>query len=109
MREIRVILQEINAILAAHGVEPWTVVLTDLQERLEKAIASGNLSLMAEALDDLRQDYGGRGSFNDVFISPEAGHHISRKEVEQVNERLQRLQAYLYQIVAAEIDRPGKS
>jgi hypothetical protein len=85
MKKIRIILREIVAILAAHGVEQWKVVLADLQERFEKANASGNVSLMAAALEDLKELFGGMGSFNDVFISPEAGHHISRTEVNRAN------------------------
>jgi hypothetical protein len=57
-------------------------------------------------IQHLLSAYGGMGSFDDLFLSPENGTQISASEVSDVDERLKRLSSEAFRL-AREIERSG--
>lgn len=108
MKKIRTILEEIIGLMTKYHVEPWREILEAIAGQLERAMESERPKHAVEALESLKELYGGMGSFNDVFISPEAGHQIPHSKVNSVNAELQRLQTLLYQEIDQELNRVSK-
>jgi hypothetical protein len=50
------------------------------------------------AVPSLLADFGGMGSFNDVWIDPRNGHHITMEQVRSVNQHFGRLRAEIYEL-----------
>jgi hypothetical protein len=55
-------------------------------------------------LEQIQRLYGGMGSFNDLFVTDRAGHHIEPGNIDRVNTRLQQLQQDLFLAVTSEIE-----
>lgn len=86
-------LEEIVALLHAHGEEHWSAWLAGDLERIRKGDAYG--------IEHLLSAYGGMGSFSDLFLSPENGSRIAASEVGPVNERLRRLASRAHDLARA--------
>ncbi len=99
------LLHIICTILDRHNERFWSEQVADIQKRLKRALDSGSTSWILTLLEEIRELYGGMGSFGDIFITHQAGHDIEPGEVSGVNSRFQELQDSLYLVVTAEIDR----
>ena len=83
-------LSETAELLRAHGVEHWP-------ERLESHAERVRL-VHIEAVRGLLADFGGMGSFNDVWIDSRNGHRIAIDQVQPVNLRFGKLRSEIYQL-----------
>jgi hypothetical protein len=83
-------LSDTAELLRFYGVEYWPERLESYAERVRFA--------GTEAVPSLLGDFGGMGSFNDVWIDPRNGHRITREQVQPVNQRFGRLRAEIYQL-----------
>jgi hypothetical protein len=84
------VLKEAAELLRSYGVEHWS-------ERLEGHAEQVRLA-DSKAVPELLADFGGMGSFNDVWIDPRNGHRITTDQVEPVNKRFHKLQTEIYQL-----------
>jgi hypothetical protein len=83
-------LGDATELLRSHAVTHWP-------ERLERHADRVRLA-DTEAVPGLLADFGGMGSFNDVWIDPRNGHRITMEQVESVNQRFRKLQAKIYRL-----------
>ena len=84
------VLSDAAELLRSHAVQDWP-------ERLEshaKRVRLGD----REAISSLLAEFGGMGSFNDVWIDPRNGHRIRTEQVVPVNHRLGKLQEEIYEL-----------
>lgn len=84
------VLSEAAAVLRSHAVEHWP-------ERLESYADLVRLA-DAEAVPSLLTEFGGMGSFNDVWIDPRNGHRITTEQVQPVNRRFDKLRDEIYRL-----------
>lgn len=105
IRRIVDLLDRIYQIMADHRVGAWEDRIYDLRSRLASAADSKNRPAVRALLEDISYLYGGMGSFNDLYISSQAGHQIEERHVRGVNTRFQQLQEKLYVAVSAQLDR----
>ena len=90
MQELASQLTVCAAFLEQYGVHPdWPSMLLALATRLR----DGDISAAAE----LRTQFGGMGSFNDILIHPHNGHRIDEKDVDIVNSRLGEMRHQLFE------------
>lgn len=90
------LLDEINDVLRKHNVRNWTDVLLDIANQIEQAKNLNDPSHILAFIEEIKGLYSGMGSFNDIFITDQAGHDISPEDIDIVNSRLQTLQTELY-------------
>jgi uncharacterized protein DUF6966 len=83
-------LSDTAELLRFHAVEHWPERLESHAERVRLADIEAVPSLLAE--------FGGMGSFNDVWIDPRNGHRITMKQVQSVNQRFGKLRAEIYEL-----------
>ena len=83
-------LSDTAELLRFHAVGHWPERLESYAERLRQA--------EVEAVPSLQAEFGGMGSFNDVWIDPRNGHRITPEQVGPVNQRFDRLRAEIYQL-----------
>jgi hypothetical protein len=83
-------LSDAAELLRSHAVTHWPDRLGRYAERIRLADT--------EAVPSLLADFGGMGSFNDVWIDPRNGHRIAAEQVQSVNQRFRRLQAKIYKL-----------
>jgi hypothetical protein len=86
-------LSDTAKLLRSHAVEYWP-------ERLERYAERVRLA-EAEAVPGLQAEFGGMGSFNDVWIDPRNGHRITLEQVQPVNRRFGKLRAEIYELTRA--------
>ena len=84
------VLNEAGALLRSHAVEHWP-------ERLESYAEMVSLA-DAEAVPSLLAEFGGMGSFNDVWIDPRNGHLITPERVQPVNQHFDKLRSEIYRL-----------
>ena len=99
------LLVEINIILDKHHVTKWFEILSNIQNRLEEAANNRNKKQMLLIMEEIRTLYRGMGSFNDLFITDQAGHEIAPEDISVVNSQLQTLQKELFLAAKDEIAR----
>ena len=87
--ELRTVLAELQDLLDDVGERFWA---RWARERAA-ALAWGRLEP-----HDLRYVLGGLGSLNDLVLHPANGHDIDRDDVDELNARLTRLRAHLWQL-----------
>ena len=90
VREIR----RLAAIFASNGIDDWAISLHSDASLME----AGKLK---DGIDDLLSAYGGMGSLNDVFISPEAGDPIPPEDVDSVNREADALRTSIFEAAIA--------
>jgi uncharacterized protein DUF6966 len=83
-------LSDTAELLRSHAVEYWP-------ERLESYAEWVRLADM-ESVPSLAAEFGGMGSFNDVWIDPRNGHRITLEQVQTVNQRFSKLRAEIYEL-----------
>lgn len=83
MASLAPLLDEIAALLRAHGETHWSSWLAEDAERIRKGDPEG--------LRHFLSAFGGMGSLTDLVLCPENGHRIARSQVDAVNGRLKRL------------------
>jgi len=89
---VPVLLGRICAVLRGHSAYISGEELADIRYKLAQAIGSADTRVILGLLERTRQLCGGMGSFNDLFVTDQAGHDIKPKDIDRVNSRLQRLQ-----------------
>ena len=99
------LLDEINTVLVAHRVQKWFDFLSDTSTRLRDAAGTHNSKETLSILEELDSLFRGMGSFNDLFITNQAGHDILPGEIDAVNANLQSLQEELFCATREEIVR----
>ena len=83
-------LTETAELLRSHAVEHWPERLESHAERVRLDHIDAASTLLAE--------FGGMGSFNDVWIDPRNGHHITPDRVQPVNQHFDKLRAEIYRL-----------
>jgi hypothetical protein len=83
-------LSDAAGLLRSHAVEYWPERVESYAERVRLADIEAVPSLIAE--------FGGMGSFNDVWIDPRNGHRIRMEQVQPVNQRFGKLRAEIYEL-----------
>ena len=84
------VLSEAGALLRSHAVEHWPERLESHAERVRLGHIDAVSALLAE--------FGGMGSFNDVWIDPRNGHRITPDRVQPVNQHFDKLRAEIYRL-----------
>jgi hypothetical protein len=84
------VLSEAAELLRSYAVPHWP-------ERLESYAELVGLAEV-EAIPSLLTQFGGMGSFNDVWIDPRNGHRITAEQVQPVNRRFDKLRAEIYRL-----------
>ena len=83
-------LNETANLLRSHAVEQWPERLESHADRVRLGHIDAASSLLAE--------FGGMGSFTDLWIDPRNGHHITQDRVQPVNRRLEKLRSEIYRL-----------
>lgn len=83
MASLAPLLDEIAALLRAHGETHWSAWLAGDAARIREGDPEGLLHFLSA--------FGGMGSLTDLVLCPENGHRIARAEVDAVNGRLRKL------------------
>jgi hypothetical protein len=91
------ILREIRALLDRYRAEPWASRIRELEARADGALRQGPDWARQEAVDELRDLFGGMGSFDDAVISSLKGDAIAGSREAAVNAELSRLRDELYE------------
>lgn len=107
--EIRNLIIEIRSLLERYGEKQWAQEFASLLESLDTAYATGSDNRKQEALDQIRRNFGGMGSFNDFRLSRTAGHRVPAAEQASANRELDRLSTQLYLLIQAEKERLSRS
>jgi hypothetical protein len=105
MREREIIQQltECAKLLRRFQIHGWTEEFERATSDMNRAYAADDLTFKLRTLTNLRNLYGGMGSFNDIFICIENNAIIKADQVTTVNAELQQMQSALYDSVVAEI------
>ena len=69
----------------------------DARDRLVAAL-SDTAELLRSYAPTLLADFGGMGSFNDIWIDPRNGHRVTMEQVQPVNQRFGKLRAEIYEL-----------
>lgn len=91
-QDLLVTLDELVLLLRTHNEQRWAEWLDDDRRALAQ--------FDAKALDHLLGAYGGMGSFGDLVIHPTNGHVVRVDMIDEVNERLSRLQSGVYKLAS---------
>ena len=94
MQELASQLTDCAAFLERYGVHPhWCSMLLGFAVRLR----DGDVGAAAE----LRKQFGGMGSFNDILIHPHNGHRLNEGEINVVNGRLDEMRHQIFESCTA--------
>jgi hypothetical protein len=104
-QEILALLNELWVLMDKYQVHSWKHPLKILHVNYQKAINERDVQSQYLALTEIKELFGGMGSFNDYVITHLHGDAVSESEEQEVNKNLNHLRHRLAAAVQSELKR----